>query len=515
MFKVFVAEDEPKILRNLIQKINGLGMDFIVIGSAANGSDALTLVMELEPDVLITDIVMPKCDGLSLIEKTKAIYPELPVIVLSGYDEFEYARQAVRLGVKDYLLKPADEHALRETLDRIKESLQLRRREKNLDVLHSYINLDITRRLTTGEQDVSGQYALFLLCLGNLYEDITLLGTDLIILYQKTWRAITLKGMPLDSNQNLFLLDESFNNQKMLVIELGKDPLVSIPELAESLNRLLLPQTGGMPLTIIYSRKPVDLCDAYDLSMGLRRSLNERLVPCTSRLINLESTQLSMVKFESLLAESEKRIEIVGRNCGKKALEHELSKYVDECTRIGMPQRLFVRLFKSIFRFSGMRNQGTPASSEILDRQLDGVLNRYHEPNALRKELIRLLDEQVACLDFPLTPEKTADLLEEYLLEHYTEPITMERICEKFGFELSYLTQLYKRNKGITPNKRLINLRIDKARELLELHHDLSIKVIAQIVGYPDQRYFSRIFRKYTGFSPLEHRANTRKSTSV
>jgi len=515
LFKVFVAEDEPKILRNLIRKVNGLDADFIVTGSAANGEDALSLIMELEPDVLITDIVMPKFDGLALIEKTRTVFPELAVIVLSGYDEFEYARKAMRLGVKEYLLKPADVNALKDTLLRIKEVLLMKKREKNLDTLHSCINLNINRRGTADIQEMPGHYAFFLLCMGNLYEDITLLDNDLIVRYQKIWKGVSLEKIHLGAIQNSWLLDEPFNNRKMLVVELGSATQSCIPELAERVNKLLQPQTGGMPMTIVHSRIPVELCDAYDVCMGMRRMLKDRLVPCSSRLFNLDTARTSGTRFESLFAELEKRIEIVGNKCTKEALERELSHYIDECFRMGMPQSLFAQLFRSILRFPGLKGQVSTSPPEALDRELEGILNRCYENKTLGTELMRFINARTACLDFPLTPERTAELLDDYLLGHYTEQITMENISEIFGYELSYMTQLYKRSKGITPNKRLINLRIDKAKELLDFHHELSVKVIAEIVGYQDQRYFSRIFRKYTGVSPHEHRAGSIKSSSV
>ncbi len=116
---VLVAEDEPLIRQNLVKKLREACPEFEVIGEAADGREALEAVAELSPDVLITDIRMPVMDGLALIREVYYTFPDVKVLILSGYDDFNYARTALVHGAKDYLLKPIVEADLRAAMARI------------------------------------------------------------------------------------------------------------------------------------------------------------------------------------------------------------------------------------------------------------------------------------------------------------------------------------------------------------------------------------------------------------
>ena len=106
MYTVFLVEDEPLIRQNMRNTIEHGDEPFTCIGEAGDGELALTIIQDLKPDILITDIKMPFMDGLTLARHAKAIIPWLRVIIVSGYDDFDFARQAIGIGVDQYLLKP-------------------------------------------------------------------------------------------------------------------------------------------------------------------------------------------------------------------------------------------------------------------------------------------------------------------------------------------------------------------------------------------------------------------------
>ena len=123
---VFLVDDE-KIIRTGMKKLyNWEESGFVIAGEAENGRDALPLIESLSPDLVITDLKMPFCDGITLAEKIKEILPLTKVIILTGYDEFDYAKQAIRAGVFDFLLKPISPKELDETLARLKQELKER-----------------------------------------------------------------------------------------------------------------------------------------------------------------------------------------------------------------------------------------------------------------------------------------------------------------------------------------------------------------------------------------------------
>lgn len=123
MFRLILVEDEPRILRHLKEKISTLRPDFKVIGAYNNGEDALVEFHWTQPQAILTDIRMPVMDGLELLTKVRVQFPDIPCAILSGYDDFAYLREAIKLGVTDYLLKPATDEAIIDILDKIKEKL--------------------------------------------------------------------------------------------------------------------------------------------------------------------------------------------------------------------------------------------------------------------------------------------------------------------------------------------------------------------------------------------------------
>jgi two-component system, response regulator YesN len=127
VYKIIVAEDVELILNSIIRNIQDLNMDFEIAATAENGKIALDLIDKLSPDVLITDIRMPVMNGLELLNTVSSQYPYIIKVVISGYDEFEYAQQALKYEVKDYLLKPLKKDELFDTLNRIKIYLDARR----------------------------------------------------------------------------------------------------------------------------------------------------------------------------------------------------------------------------------------------------------------------------------------------------------------------------------------------------------------------------------------------------
>jgi YesN/AraC family two-component response regulator len=124
IIKVVVAEDEELILNDIIKKIQQIDPVFMVVGAAQNGKQALEMVEECSPDLLLTDIRMPVIDGLELLKNISLNYPYIKTIIVSGYSEFEYAKHAIKYGVTDYLLKPLEPEELRKALTKIRISLE-------------------------------------------------------------------------------------------------------------------------------------------------------------------------------------------------------------------------------------------------------------------------------------------------------------------------------------------------------------------------------------------------------
>lgn len=132
MLKIFLAEDEVVVRETIKRMIPWEELGFELVGEAADGEMALPLLIRQQPDLLITDIKMPFMDGLTLARLAKKEIPGLKVVILSGYDDFNYAKQAIGIGVEDYLLKPITKNALIERLSEIRSRYNMRRHKKNI-----------------------------------------------------------------------------------------------------------------------------------------------------------------------------------------------------------------------------------------------------------------------------------------------------------------------------------------------------------------------------------------------
>ena len=108
LYRIILVDDEEEVRKSIIRKIDWQAVGFTVVGDAENGEDALEKIEALEPDVVLTDIRMPYMDGLTLAEKIRQRYPSMKIVIFSGYDDFDYAKRAIKLNVTEYILKPVN-----------------------------------------------------------------------------------------------------------------------------------------------------------------------------------------------------------------------------------------------------------------------------------------------------------------------------------------------------------------------------------------------------------------------
>jgi two-component system, response regulator YesN len=189
MYKVFIVDDEPLILEGLHHIINWEAQELEIIGTAINGNDALEKMKTLKVDIILTDIRMPETDGLELIRKTKETNPCIKYIIMSGYDDFEYLKECIKLGIENYLLKPINQEELLSTLvntvDKIENdlfkksylnndtsSLELIRNMKPIvkrviEYIHCNYQIEISIKLLASKTNTNANY------LGQLFREET------------------------------------------------------------------------------------------------------------------------------------------------------------------------------------------------------------------------------------------------------------------------------------------------------------------------------------------------------
>ncbi|MBF9017585.1 MULTISPECIES: response regulator [unclassified Oceanispirochaeta] len=507
-FTVVVAEDEQIILEDVIDKIRKTESCFKIVASTMNGEDAFEAVSRHQPDILFTDIKMPIFDGLELIRKVKEHNPDIYIVILSGYNDFSYAQQAILYNVKSYLLKPLRIEDLKETISDIKDKL----REKRNIIDKKYIAESIRgiKRDHFGISSLPDQsFSIFHICLGNLYNNVPeLLDTNL---YDAYWAEIDWAEI-IDNffNINLkwWILDDKLLNRKILVISLD-DP--STYTVASFMNALLKDISQNLnrsvQVTICSDEKVVNFSELKESSGRINKLLIGNLMLFHSAVIGLREKDSvnAQISFDSSI-----------KNIIEKALclnniqilNLEIRKIFDlwsigKCTQKHIQKEL-LKIIKQVIDISGCRDIETIEASESSTYRFIALSESMELLCVQFLEMIQVYLKP--SLKYSHVSNSLFPKIEKYLQDNFTEPINVSFLSDKFNYDSSHIIRSFKKNSGLTPIQYLINLRIEKSKELMTENRLLSFKVISQIVGYEDQNYFSRIFKKVTGMNPSEYR---------
>ncbi|NQT60243.1 MAG: response regulator [Bacteroidetes bacterium] len=503
MFTVIIAEDEPKLLRHIINKLEETAPDFKVIASATNGTDALKLIREHNPDVVFTDIVMPGMDGLELIKELRSESFILPIVILSGYDDFNYAQHAIKYSVKDYLLKPLEEEELQKTLDKLRAMIREGIMQNGMDVFRYEIESESLWNAPVKQVLADGDYLLLEICLGNLYQERKYLSDDLAKQYKDSWhRLMPQNHFSKNDFAYVWLIDEPYLNRKFMVLKSLPGHPVRMQEAVEEMKNIWEKAISPLTVNVIYTPYPIPYRDIPIRCRAVKSLLRESVSLFDSRVIACTEINSPKNNFLSTTPDYEKKIYILAQSGEYKSLRKEIVSRLIELNEAKSPQDTISTFFTDLVRM--LRKSAPFISKEQLDlftvdmkRAICSSLSSRGLLNQVDTLLKNLIPQKEN-----LTPERIADLLELYLSKHYMESINLEIVSDHLGFNVSYLTQIFKKYKQETPGRFLIKKRIEKAKELLSQRPDVNIEEIGRMIGYEDSHYFYRIFKKYTGKTP-------------
>ncbi len=508
-FRVLVAEDEPRILLNIAKKIPVADPGFIVAGTAENGEEALRLARELSPDVVLTDVVMPMMDGLELIGALRVHNPTLPIAIISGYAEFEYARKAIDLGVEDYLLKPVKVEALRSLFRKVRARREGLRKGEETIALHAAVERGAGLPVHLG---FPGRCVMLLLSIGNLLDPSDTVPAEMRALCERCWRALD-DDPSLGERQRIarhWLVELGLPNQRLLVLSCGDASEVWIRDCADRVVRTLHPlaRPWGVSAAVFCSPRP--LAAAYEAAQRLRAALADGLSPGRSKVIAAVEDEPCHAHQLPLSSPAEARLAALKRDGAREHLRAAVESLLQEWVAGGCSQKIIEKgldQLVSLFERSGAPD---PSAAEARSR-LHAALIAAQDPSLLARELATVFDAAVLRHALPLDARGIAEAVEENLARNYTQPLSLEQISRGLGFDLSHVTRVFKKQRGEAPMQYLTRLRLQRAQELLEKSPGIDVKTIGTMVGYCDAHYFARIFKKVTGLSPSEYRCNAQK----
>ncbi len=507
-YSVMVAEDEPLIKENMISKIHNATPCFKVVYAASNGQDALTHMDKYRPDVLITDIQMPVMDGLELIEQAKKRYPDMECIILTGYNEFEYARKAMKNGVQEYLLKPLKQEQICDVLKTIQARLLKQRVhvERNIIVSQLY-GSDTAKNLPSSLK--KERFAVFLISLGHLLRHFS--SYESAARFQECWKHMKLDEFIETCHwgySKWWLIDDRQPNQKFLILSYPSGHKPDITVLGEELLHHILPLVQPLIVNISSSRNLSLYSELWLTSQKIRFHLEHYLCLGSSRFLLLEVLPEGTDYLRKETADFQDILLNLISTDNRRSLKKELEKFCRKLDDSAMPQhsmeKIFFQLVEKTYR------QFLPASeAEIAHLEYDFCEKLALSPNLMGifnfimsvfENLLQLEENDI------YDPQELVKRVRTFIEQNYTTPLSLESIASAFHFNSSYLTKLFKKYTGETPLKYIIDLRIERAKKLIETQPDLNMKDICTMVGYYDQHYFSRIFKNITGSSPSEYR---------
>lgn len=532
MYKLILVDDEAEMRHGLQEVISFSELGFTVAGEAGDGMEALRLCEKLEPDLIITDIRMPLMDGLTLCRKAKAILPMVQCIILSGYDDFEFAKQAIDLKAINYLLKPISSAEFSDMLANAKATLDEEfDRRRNITLLKERFvqNLPILREslftslLNGGMPPAAAQErsaALnmnlsadqYVLALYQTPEDQTGSGIE-----DKELRNVAIANVLREVFAAHALRAEVFPHDGMIAAlfmrrdssEEGFAQLVAcIDEARKTARHYLNCQlyVGVSDSCGLLSQLPAANREATGALYQCMLSQEEQVM-CSTDLRHRPSDDLQVDALE--MAALSNGIKVRDLDGARQALDHlmDAARGVRPSPRAW--QTYLMEIVLCCLRIISEHSLAWEGLDEQLESLTRSILSQCPSVDAASESLSALLEPMVGALDEhrQTSSRVLASAAESYLRENYTrEDTSLEQLCLHLHISPSYFSTVFKKETKKTFHQYLTELRMDKALNLLSTT-DQKISQVAQSVGLPDQNYFSYCFRKHFGYPPSRARS--------
>lgn len=533
LYRIILVDDEEEVRKGIIRKIDWETLGFQVVGDAENGQDAMEKIEQLEPDVVMTDIRMPYMDGLTLTSWIREKYPSVKVLIFSGFDDFEYAQQAIKLNVTEYILKPVNVEELTSILNRVRENLdQEIEQRRNVDLLReSYLNsLPILRELFLNDM-VRGNMSSDEITSQLKAYDIDILGAD-------KWLTAVV-NIEEDSGDENFVL----HNEKELI------PISVRHLLEDNLKNfcrfIAFNSTAGITViaAIEEEKKQISLIDILgDICKEIKRIL-QVTVTIGIGYFSMELDQIAASYSSAVDALGYREIAGTGKTIyindmepvsrGKLQLETRDEADLIAAVKFGTREKIAAAARSFADRMEGAKvhmRQVQVYQMSVVNclirlmqqqnlelRSMFGTDETYGKViyGNLRPDEFASVITEVGCRmneamnrERDKTAKKVILEAKQYILDHYQDPeLSVDVMCRQLHMSPAYFSTVFKRETGQTYIAYLTEVRLDKAVELLNTTDDKTY-VIAQKVGYQEQNYFSYVFKKRFGISPTKFRGS-------
>ncbi|MFZ3589943.1 response regulator [Bacillus sp. DJP31] len=505
MIKLLIVDDE-QIERDAMKAILDRAFPDIMIEQTNNGNKAVELAASFRPDLVLMDIQMPGMNGLEAVEQIIVDFPHIKFIMVTAFDTFNYVQSALKLGAKDYILKPSKVSEIRTTIGKVLKEIE---EERELRVESNMQREMLQRTLALVETDVVTQ-----LLFDHVHEvHLNMLMEMLDI--RSTSEVFVMKVIVPDGMEHLYSrikekvrktrsgwMGALYDRQLLIIIFRDKDQFYRTQ--AISLARDILSvgntnQKAGWFIGIGNECKSLE---------EIRRSYQEAIIASSNPTLPIKYRFYHDVP---ILNETESRrqakylkkdfsdqVRLGQWDKLKSSIGHLIQAYEIEGVELQQAQQFVLEALWSIW--SIMSDMGIETAAPIYNYQA----SNYRQ---LRAETANLLLDIKCSFDkhYENLEADTIHQIKQYIMENSEQNISLETLSNKVGLSPIYISKMFKEKLGINYIDFLTECRIEKAKKMLA-DPEKSIKEITLEVGYHEPNYFSKVFKKMCNVTPREYR---------
>lgn len=521
MYQVFVVEDELLIRQSIRNMVENMPGPFAFCGEASDGEMALSMMQDLMPDILLTDIRMPFLDGLELIRHAKAIMPWLRVIIISGYGDFETAQKAISLGVDQYLLKPVRPAELARVIEKVAQ--QIEESKQSVSLPGGYDEDEVQQALL---QHYMQQLLYGGLDTATLLERARALKLEIvspcyrILLFhfgaeELDYRSARIAAQKLLKQQGMELFYFAEANQ-LAVLLCGTDA-AALSEQAYRFIAILrhemkeyCPEVTAVVGNTVQRLSAV--CQAYKTALDLIKRVWSVAAGQVVDVNDTAQIAAGMIELDNPFGESFRQKLQYASAAEVPALVDEVLES-PEGNRFGSTLMRYYALLDLLKMAAAQLSRQTPGTDE---KDIAARLSEQHDifaasgrMDSFRQTAVELL-RQAACMKPDhLAGVKNSHVIskaEKYVAENFCDPnISLISVARYVGLSSAHFSTVFSQTLGRSFINYLTAMRIQRAKELLATTN-MKLSSIAMEIGYNEPNYFSHVFRKLEGITPKEYR---------
>ncbi len=526
MFKVLIVDDEPFILEGLKMIISWEEYGLEIIGQAENGMEALEFIKKNHIDILITDITMPQMNGLQLIDNAKGIRPDIKCVVLSGYNDFDYVKQGIRLGIENYLLKPVTVKELIATIENISIKIEkskniARLEEVNNKILRNNIlyrwvtnsidNFELEERAKLLEIEINYDY--YLAC------SISVLSENNVEEMAERQISNNIYNK-IDHICKTFCSHEVQNTCSMCFCDYDGDFII-IFGINEPVNRYTILKKVYDILEAIKMQFQIDLLitigDTQSTYTQLFNSYYNAKKLKEYSLIHNDKFIIDYDEMNKVTSEHTSQYDINSKDLSKiivSGTEQEISDYIDNIYDKTLKEEQLnpydvqnftieiILAIRRIIRQFNDKNDYAKIFKSILELQTIDQVKKYVKNFAINNSA-----------DYESRTSQYSPVVKQminYMNDHLEEDISLKQLGDLLNANSTYLGQIFKKETGEFFTEYVNKKKMENAKRLV-IESNLKIADICRKLGFDNQNYFYTQFKKYNGVSPSELRGYKKK----